>query len=128
MIWNNLSAAPFGVGTIVVQGKEFNSEQVTATIKEVIQIVESTLTEAEYSHAKVAGWNASIIEACIAKLKEISKDYKYIVTCAILQNKGAGFYVGSQVYWDNQNDGSASYKHESKSLTAIVNVFALRIN
>ncbi|KAI8644433.1 tctex1 domain-containing protein 1 [Parasitella parasitica] len=110
---------------LVKTEKAFNSEQVTATIKE---IVEATLTDAEYSHGKVASWNANIIETCITKLKEISKDYKYIVTCTIFQNKGAGFYVGSQVYWDNQNDGSASYRHESKSLTAIVNVYALRIN
>ena len=105
--------------------KAFNSEQVTAIIKE---IVESTLTDTEYSHAKVPAWNANIIETCITRLKDISKNYKYIVTCVILQNKGAGFFVGSQVYWDNQNDGSASYRHESKSLYAIVNVYALSIN
>ncbi|KAG2214537.1 hypothetical protein INT46_003087, partial [Mucor plumbeus] len=89
--------------------KAFNSEQVTAIIKEVI---ESTLTDTEYSHAKVPAWNANIIETCITRLKDI-------ITCVILQNKGAGFFVGSQVYWDNQNDGSASYRHESKSLYAI---------
>jgi dynein light chain Tctex-type 1 len=63
----------------------------------------------------------TVLKACIFI-------FMYIVTCVILQNKGAGFFVGSQVYWDNQNDGSASYRHESKSLYAIVNVYALSIN
>ncbi|CAO0798884.1 unnamed protein product [Mucor circinelloides] len=111
--------------TVVKTEKEFNSEQVTGIIKE---IVEATLTDSEYSHSKVPAWNANIIETCIAKLKSISTNYKYIVHCVIFQNKGAGFYVGCQVYWDNQNDGSASYRHESRTMCAIVNVYALSVN
>ncbi|KAL7326200.1 hypothetical protein PS15p_208575 [Mucor circinelloides] len=111
--------------TVVKTEKKFNSEQVTGIIKE---IVETTLTDSEYSHSKVPAWNANIIETCIAKLKSISTNYKYIVHCVIFQNKGAGFYVGCQVYWDNQHDGSASYRHESRTMCAIVNVYALSVN
>lgn len=28
-----------------------------------------------------------------------------LVTCVIMQKKGAGFYAGTSVYWDNENDG-----------------------
>ncbi|KAI8097853.1 Tctex-1 [Gilbertella persicaria] len=107
---------------LILQEKKFNSEEVTAIIKEII---ENTLGDAEYSHAKVATWSSNIIEGCLNKLKSMNSNYKYVVTCVILQNKGTGFYTGSSVYWDNQNDGSASYRHESRSLYALVNVFAL---
>lgn len=63
-----------------------------------------------------------------------------------MQKKGAGFYAGTSVYWDNENDGkecfsalcikltcnlfllaSASYRYETKTLYAVVNVFALSL-
>ncbi|KAI9473758.1 MAG: Tctex-1 [Benjaminiella poitrasii] len=110
--------------TTKTEEKKFNPEETSALVKE---IVEETLADSEYSHSKVAQWNSTIIETCLNKLKNINKNYKYVVTCVILQNKGAGFYASSSVYWDNQNDGNASYRYESKSLYTIVNVFALKI-
>ncbi|KAI7862269.1 Tctex-1, partial [Spinellus fusiger] len=82
--------------------KRFNTEQVTEIIKESLK---SVLADAEYTHSKVPAWNATIIENCLQKLKEINKNYKYVVTCVILQKVGGGFYVGSHVYWDNVHDG-----------------------
>ncbi|SAM05504.1 hypothetical protein [Absidia glauca] len=35
--------------------------------------------------------------------------------------------IHRSVYWDNLHDGSASYRHETKSLYAITNVFALSV-
>ncbi|KAI9272697.1 flagellar inner arm dynein light chain [Phascolomyces articulosus] len=103
---------------------KFNSEEVTAIIKE---IAESTIQDSEYSHSKVPQWNKTIIESCLKRLKEKNKNYKYVVTCVIMQNNGAGFYAGSSVYWDNMNDGSASYRHETRSVYAVINAFGLSI-
>ena len=76
-----------------------------------------------------------------------------LVTCVIMQRTGAGFYAGSSVYWDNNNDGkvsspflclvesigthfniitthlkgSASYRYESKSVYAVINAFGLSV-
>lgn len=36
----------------------------------------------------------------------IKKKTWYTVTCVILQRTGAGFYAGSSVIWDKNNDGS----------------------
>ncbi|OBZ85494.1 Dynein light chain Tctex-type [Choanephora cucurbitarum] len=107
---------------VKTEQKKFNTEDTLVLIKE---IVESTLKGSEYSHSKVSQWSSTIIDGCINKLKTNNTNYKYIVTCVILQNKGAGFYTGSSVFWDNQNDGSASYKFESTTMYALVNVFAL---
>lgn len=104
--------------------KKFNSEEVTAFIKE---IVETTIGDAEYSHSKVPAWNNTIIEAVLKKLKENNKNYKYVVTCVLLQRTGAGFYAGSSVIWDKNNDDSAAYRHETKSMYAIVNAYGLSI-
>ncbi|KAF7726658.1 Dynein light chain Tctex-type [Apophysomyces ossiformis] len=81
---------------------KFNTEEVIALLKET---VENTIPDTEYSHAKVSTWHATVVETCLKKLKEMNKNYKYIVTCAIMQKTGAGFYTGSSVYWDNQRDG-----------------------
>ncbi|ORZ03592.1 tctex1 domain-containing protein 1 [Syncephalastrum racemosum] len=103
---------------------KFSTDQVTAIIKES---VEATLNDAEYTHSKVPQWNSEIAESCLKKLREMSKNYKYVVTCVIMQRNGAGFYAGSSVYWDNQRDGSANYRFENKSMFAIVNVFGLSV-
>ncbi|KAI8973804.1 dynein light chain [Mycotypha africana] len=109
---------------ICTADEKFTADEIQSIIKDT---VEQVLNNEEYAHSKVPQWNSNIIDACLTKLKEGSKNHKYIVTCIILQNKGAGFYAGSTVYWDNQNDASASYRFESKSMFAIVNVFALSL-
>lgn len=40
--------------------------------------VEATLNDAEYIHGKVPQWNSEIVESCLKKLKEMSKQYKYV--------------------------------------------------
>ncbi|KAI8137401.1 flagellar inner arm dynein light chain Tctex1 [Fennellomyces sp. T-0311] len=95
-------------------------------INAIIKTVESVLSQdAEYNHAKVPQWNSTIIDTCLKKLKSKNKAYKYVVTCVIMQRAGAGFYAGSSVYWDNNHDGNASYRFETKSLYAVVNAFGL---
>ncbi|KAL4210903.1 Tctex-1 family-domain-containing protein [Rhizopus microsporus] len=84
------------------QEKPFTTENLTTVIKE---IAEQTIGDAEYVHSKVPGWNSAIIDGCLKKLKEKSSNHKYVVTCIVMQKKGAGFYAGTSVYWDNNNDG-----------------------
>ncbi|KAI8584274.1 hypothetical protein K450DRAFT_219034 [Umbelopsis ramanniana AG] len=105
--------------------KQFNVEEVTNIIKET---VEATITDTVYSHTKVPEWNSTIVDNCLKRLKDMNSNFKYVVTCVIMQKNGAGFYAGSSVYWDNSHDGSANYRFENKSLYAIVSVFGLSIN
>ncbi|CAO3685845.1 unnamed protein product [Umbelopsis vinacea] len=93
----------------------------------VVETVEATITDTAYSHTKVPEWNSTIVDNCLKRLKDMNKNFKYVVTCVIMQKNGAGFYAGSSVYWDNSHDGSANYRFENKSLYAIVNVFGLSV-
>ncbi|KAI9490630.1 dynein light chain Tctex-type 1 [Zychaea mexicana] len=106
------------------KSNKFNVDEVTAMIKEV---AESTIQDSEYVHGKVSQWNKTIIDTCLKRLKEKQKNSKYVVTCVIMQRTRAGFYAGSSAYWDNANDGSASYRYETKSLYAVINAFGLSV-
>ncbi|CAO3610953.1 unnamed protein product [Cunninghamella echinulata] len=104
--------------------EKFNTNEISSIMKET---VEGAIQDAEYNHSKVPGWNATIVETCLKKLRAKNKNYKFVVTCVIMQKNGAGFYAGSSVYWDNSRDGSASYRYENKSIYVITNVFALGV-
>ena len=43
-----------------------------------------------YQREKVNQWTQQIIENCIKELAKLNKPTKYIVTCIIQQNNGAG--------------------------------------
>ncbi|KAL1936078.1 hypothetical protein VTP01DRAFT_212 [Rhizomucor pusillus] len=104
---------------------KFSKDNTERLIRETI---EATLPpDTQYQHKQVPEWTSQIIEGCLKKLKESNKNYKYVVTCVIMQRSGGGFYAGSTVYWDSAHDGSATYQYESKNLFAIVNVFALSV-
>lgn len=38
------------------------------------------------------------------ELHDVSKPFKYVVTCVIVQKNGAGFHIGHSAYWDMSND------------------------
>ena len=46
----------------------------------------------------------------------LGKPFKYIVTCVIMQRNGAGLHATSSCFWDNANDGSASYRCDARPL------------
>ncbi|KAI9311888.1 dynein light chain Tctex-type 1 [Dichotomocladium elegans] len=109
--------------------QQLNESKITKDdmLSVVKESVETVLKDVDYVHSKVAGWNSDVIEACLSKLKTLNKNYKYVVTSVILQKNGAGFYAGSSVYWDSTRDDNVSYRHETKSYYALINVFALSI-
>ncbi|KAI9105015.1 Tctex-1 [Phlyctochytrium arcticum] len=107
-----------------MEEKAFVVDEVNNVVKESI---ENTLQNAAYHHGKVAQWNSNIVEQCLKKLTGLNKPFKYIVTCTIMQKNGAGLHAASSCYWDNSSDGSSTYKYESKTMYAIVNVFGLAI-
>ncbi|ORZ08597.1 Tctex-1 family-domain-containing protein [Absidia repens] len=84
--------------------QKFNTDEMTAIIKET---VENAIQDADYLHSKVPAWNSTIVETCLKKLRAANTNYKFIVTCVIMQKNGAGFYAGSSVYWDNAHDVQA---------------------
>jgi len=80
----------------------FNEDEVNLIIKEV---VESTLGTSAYEHKKVATWQSMVVENCLKRLYSLGRNYKYVVTCMITQNTGAGVHTSHTCYWDANTDG-----------------------
>lgn len=38
------------------------------------------------------------------ELHDLSKPFKYVVSCVIVQKNGAGFHIGHSAFWDISND------------------------
>jgi hypothetical protein len=56
-----------------------------------------------------------------------AQDYKFMVTCVVMQRTGAGLTADASAYWDPSTDGSVTAVWESKALTCIVTIFATLI-
>mmetsp|Transcript_18533 Transcript_18533/g.44567 ORF Transcript_18533/g.44567 Transcript_18533/m.44567 type:complete len:112 (+) Transcript_18533:269-604(+) len=110
---------------------DFNDE--TVFEKEVVlnilkEVTEETLHDQTYNQGKVGQWISDICERSNKKLVALGKPFKYIVSCVIMQKNGAGMHTCSSCFWDNANDGSASYKSpQDWPLNVVTTCFALAI-
>ncbi|CAM4646504.1 hypothetical protein PO909_011713 [Leuciscus waleckii] len=102
----------------------FVVDEITTVIKEA---VESTIGNHSYQHNKINQWMSNIVESSLSQLTKLGKPFKYIVTCIILQNNGAGLHTASSCFWDNTTDGSCTVRWENKTIYCIVSVFGLAI-
>eukprot|EP00753_Platysulcus_tardus_P015667 PLAT5188.1.p1 GENE.PLAT5188.1~~PLAT5188.1.p1 ORF type:complete len:122 (+),score=19.98 PLAT5188.1:69-434(+) len=107
----------------------FVSEEIERLI---IQSIESHIRHEEYDEEMVPQWINDICETLMKELSEQRKPFKYVVSCLIMQNTGAGVHSVTSCYWDTVTDGEKSVKWPSdkhkdvnKSLYCIVTVFGL---
>jgi len=59
------------------------------------QHVKSNLQSKVYQSEKVKSWTEEIMAACTRDLSKLSPNFKYIVSCLILENKGVGLHNGT---------------------------------
>mmetsp|Transcript_25661 Transcript_25661/g.57690 ORF Transcript_25661/g.57690 Transcript_25661/m.57690 type:complete len:94 (-) Transcript_25661:21-302(-) len=85
----------------------FDKDQIKTILKDC---VEETLGQHTYEHAKVGQWINDVCEKSTKKLIALSKPFKYVVTCVIVQRNGAGLHTAASCFWDSANDGSASFR------------------
>ena len=78
-----------------------------------------------YSQGEVQNWTAEVSEKVALALKDLSSNFKYAVTCVIMQKGEAGLHISSTCFWDSSTDGSFSIKWENATMHCILNVFAL---
>ncbi|KAJ1483275.1 dynein light chain Tctex-type 1-like protein [Baffinella frigidus] len=102
----------------------FERDVVQELVKEVVDEIVGTTP---YNQKKVGQWISNICEQTTKKLVGLGKPFKFVVTCVIMQRNGAGLHTTSSCFWDNANDGSASYRFEEKTLYCVTTVFALAI-
>mmetsp|Transcript_42366 Transcript_42366/g.103820 ORF Transcript_42366/g.103820 Transcript_42366/m.103820 type:complete len:112 (-) Transcript_42366:521-856(-) len=102
----------------------FEKEQCLTILKGV---VEETLQQKPYSHAKVAQWISEICEKGTKRLVSLGKPFKYVITTVIMQRNGAGLHTASSCFWDNANDGSCTFRYEEKTMYCVCTCFALAV-
>jgi len=89
--------------------------------------VEASLAKKSYNASDVQKWTNDITKGIIDKLKELSNNFKFIVTCAIMQKCEGGLHVASTCYWSTSTDGNCALRWENETLYCIINVFALAL-
>ncbi|CEP02144.1 Dynein light chain Tctex-type 1 [Plasmodiophora brassicae] len=102
----------------------FDHDEVKACIE---QSVEPVLGQSVYHAKRVHDWTAAIIESVLKNLRQLDKNFKYIVTSTIMQRNGAGMHTSSACFWDLNTDGSCSVKWENQTMHCVVTVFAVHV-
>lgn len=62
-------------------------------------------------HCQVSHWVNAICDRSMQELHDLSKPFKYVVSCVIVQKNGAGFHIGHSAYWDISNDNVCQVRH-----------------
>ncbi|XP_050312378.1 dynein light chain Tctex-type 1-like [Anthonomus grandis grandis] len=106
------------------EDNQFIVDDVTKIVKDTI---EGLLTGTVYQQEKVNQWSASVSEQCLGALSKLKKNFKYVVTCSIMQKTGAGLHTASSCYWDSATDGTCTVRWENKTMYCVVTVFGLAI-
>ncbi|XP_077423111.1 dynein light chain Tctex-type 3-like [Vanacampus margaritifer] len=102
----------------------FNPEEADNIVKECI---ENVVGGDDYNQNLVNKWTAAIVERCLTQLVKLGKQYKFIVTCALMQKTGNGLHTANSCYWDTAMDGSSTVRWESRTMYCVVSVFAVAI-
>jgi dynein light chain Tctex-type 1 len=97
-------------------------EEVASSVN---KLVNSFLQSKEYSQDEVQQWTASLSEEIVKTLKGMSSNFKFCVSCMILQKGDAGMHISTTCYWDSNQDGSVAIKCENNSMYCIVNIFGI---
>ena len=107
-------------GVIFSEVKEEMEELIEKTI-------EKYLKDKGFSTSGVSEWANGITEECVERLQEISKGFKYIVSCVIMQKADAGLHLTTTCFWNSYTDGSLTVRWHSSQIYCIVNTFIIAI-
>mmetsp|Transcript_1874 Transcript_1874/g.2461 ORF Transcript_1874/g.2461 Transcript_1874/m.2461 type:complete len:116 (-) Transcript_1874:205-552(-) len=104
--------------------QQFEYDEVKSLID---QSIEPILGSNIYNPKKVHDWTSAVVEGVLKNLQNLNKPFKYVVTCLLMQNNGAGLHTASTCFWDTKTDNSCSVRWGNDTMHAIVTVFALHI-
>ncbi|KAH1010864.1 hypothetical protein HUJ05_005102 [Dendroctonus ponderosae] len=113
---HNRSNQPPASGSAREMDDEENQFIVDDVTKIVKDTIEGLLTGNVYQQEKVNQWSASVSEQCLSALSKLKKNFKYVVTCSIMQKTGAGLHTASSCYWDSATDGTCTVRWENKTI------------
>lgn len=96
-----------------------------------MQAIDAHLNNQTYAEDKVPGWINRICEDVMEGLADLKKPFKYICTCVIMQNTGAGMHTEHSGFCDTVNDGMhvvkwpADKSKDQNTMYCIVTVYGL---
>jgi dynein light chain Tctex-type 1 len=93
-----------------------------STIKQILTRIIGTR---KYNASKISEWTDEITSSCLDKMKDISSNFKYIISCVIIQKKGAGIHFESAAHWDTKSDGDFIVREENESMVIVVTVYGM---
>ncbi len=105
---------------------EFSSISSTA-ITIAKDCMAAVLESKRYNPTKTAEWIDSIGGNVVANLRDVSPNFKYIVSGIITQKTGAGFHYDVQSFWDATTDGAVTATFENETMTCICTVIGVAI-
>lgn len=85
------------------------------------------LESKQYNASKMSEWVDKISNQIITKMREVSPFFKYLVTCFIIEQVGAGVHYETVAHWDASTDGTIMSKYENDNLICICTVVGVAI-
>ncbi|CAL8094047.1 unnamed protein product [Calicophoron daubneyi] len=104
---------------------KFSNDEVNGII---LKNVETIIGNTNYTQEKAQTWAKDILAACLDQLQKLTKPYKYIVNCSIIQKDSGGLYNASSCYWDNTRDNMCTVRWDNRFLHCIVTVYGIAVN
>ena len=89
-----------------LQGGEDDNSFPQEDVEKCIQdAVEQVLQNATWNEVEVPQWINDICEKSMKSLTDINRNYKFVITCMLMQKTGAGVQTSLSCYWENNTDG-----------------------
>ena len=71
----------------------------------VREAITGAVGDSPFLHAKVDAWAGNIAEGCLKRLAALNQPFKYVITCNLSQQAGAGLHAASCTRWSDKTDG-----------------------
>ena len=108
--------------------KQSNFHDVKGDIQTLVgKVIEDHLKQRTYSSKDSQKWSNTISEKIIADMRVFNSNFKYIVTCIILQKGESGLSLSSTCYWNSVLDGNITVRWDNSTMYCIVNVFGVAL-
>ena len=101
-----------------------DDDDINAVIK---MAIESAFKDAFYSPTKTAQQANTLIDLCLKNFQQQGKNYKWAVTCVVMQKTGAGLVTCCGMYWDANKDVRCRIAWENAHINVVVTVYAMAI-
>ena len=107
------------------ENAEFNVEDIEIIAKKAVATI---LIDQIYNNKKVNEWTNAIVTSCLKDLQNYARPFKYVITCLIMQNNGAGLNSSASMVWDKTKDGYCKVTWDNDTINCLVTIFGVSVN